>query len=269
MPTTAETTAAEATTATDGAAGTTPAITIVEPVEGASIATNSVTIQVDVSGFALVQPPEETGITGTTTTTAGAAETTTGAEPFSTTEAGAEGGTVGPTVSPAETTMGTSETGAMSGHIHYFMDGIPPTTPGVPAVNGTLMADANTTATAATTTTAAGIGETTTTAADAAMTTAADAGATTTTAGGATTGAVTVTSANTVYTFENVVPGEHVFAVELVNSDHTPLSPPVTAIVNVTVSEMGLEAGATTTTAATMTTEAGAVMTTVGTVAIP
>lgn len=36
------------------------------------------------------------------------------------------------------------------------------------------------------------------------------------------------------YTWENVVPGNHTFSVELVNNDHTPLTPPALAMVNVT-----------------------------------
>jgi hypothetical protein len=140
-PTTAETTAVETITAvemttTAGMAGTMPTITIIEPIEGATIPTNSVTIQVDVTGFTLVQPPEEAGMTGATMTTVSPAETT---------------------MMETITAMETGETGAMSGHIHYFMDAIPPTTPGEPAVNGTLMADTNTTM-GATTTTAAGAG---------------------------------------------------------------------------------------------------------------
>ncbi len=35
--------------------------------------------------------------------------------------------------------------------------------------------------------------------------------------------------------WENVTPGTHTFGVQLVNNDHTPLSPPVTAKVTVTV----------------------------------
>ncbi len=41
--------------------------------------------------------------------------------------------------------------------------------------------------------------------------------------------------ATNTYTFNNVVPGTHTFSVELVNNDHTPLSPPVVAKVTVTV----------------------------------
>ncbi len=40
---------------------------------------------------------------------------------------------------------------------------------------------------------------------------------------------------NTSFTWKNVTEGMHNFSVELVNNDHTPLSPPVTAEVNVTV----------------------------------
>ncbi|WP_164913766.1 outer membrane protein assembly factor BamB family protein [Methanoculleus taiwanensis] len=41
-------------------------------------------------------------------------------------------------------------------------------------------------------------------------------------------------STNTSYTWENVTPGMHNLSVQLVNNDHTPLDPPVTAMVNVT-----------------------------------
>jgi hypothetical protein len=39
----------------------------------------------------------------------------------------------------------------------------------------------------------------------------------------------------TAYTWPDVKAGEHTFGVQLVNSDHTPLDPPVTASVTVTV----------------------------------
>lgn len=42
-------------------------------------------------------------------------------------------------------------------------------------------------------------------------------------------------SATTTYTWPDVTPGEHTFAVQLVNNDHTPLDPPVVAEVTVTV----------------------------------
>ncbi len=42
-------------------------------------------------------------------------------------------------------------------------------------------------------------------------------------------------SATTTYTWPDVPPGEHTFAVQLVNNDHTPLDPPVVAEVTVTV----------------------------------
>jgi hypothetical protein len=42
-------------------------------------------------------------------------------------------------------------------------------------------------------------------------------------------------TANTTYTFINVMPGTHTFSVELVNNDHTPLNPPVVATATVTV----------------------------------
>lgn len=42
-------------------------------------------------------------------------------------------------------------------------------------------------------------------------------------------------SATTTYTWPDVPPGEHTFAVQLVNNDHTPLEAPVVAEVTVTV----------------------------------
>lgn len=42
-------------------------------------------------------------------------------------------------------------------------------------------------------------------------------------------------SATTSHTWTGVEPGEHTFGVQLVNNDHTPLEPPVTAEVTVTV----------------------------------
>ncbi len=45
-----------------------------------------------------------------------------------------------------------------------------------------------------------------------------------------------VPTPNTSYTWTNVKPGMHKFAVELVNNDHTPLNPPKYAMINVTVS---------------------------------
>ncbi len=44
-----------------------------------------------------------------------------------------------------------------------------------------------------------------------------------------------IATANTSYTFQNVAPGTHTFSVELVNNDHTPLTPPVVAKVTVNV----------------------------------
>jgi hypothetical protein len=43
-----------------------------------------------------------------------------------------------------------------------------------------------------------------------------------------------VASPNTSYTWTNVMPGTHRFAVELVNNDNTPLNPPKYAMVNLT-----------------------------------
>src|SRR5688572_18299566 len=45
--------------------------------------------------------------------------------------------------------------------------------------------------------------------------------------------------ATTQFTWEDVEAGEHSFAVQLVNNDHTPLSPPVIAQVTVTAEETG------------------------------
>lgn len=42
-------------------------------------------------------------------------------------------------------------------------------------------------------------------------------------------------TATTSHTWTNVQPGDHTFAVQLVNNDHTPLSPPVFKTVKVTV----------------------------------
>jgi hypothetical protein len=45
-----------------------------------------------------------------------------------------------------------------------------------------------------------------------------------------------ISSANTSYTWQNVTPGTHSFSVELVNNDNTPLNPPFSTKVTVTVS---------------------------------
>ena len=58
-------------------------------------------------------------------------------------------------------------------------------------------------------------------------------------------GSAYATTDKTTYTFTNVAAGTHTIAVELVNNDHTPLSPPVTATVTVTVT--GTTSTATTT----------------------
>jgi plastocyanin len=73
---------------------------------------------------------------------------------------------------------------AGQGHIHYFIDVAPPTTPGQPAN---------------------------------------------------TTSGTYAPTIQTSYTWKNVTVGHHMFSVELVNNDHTPLQPPVTASVNVTI----------------------------------
>ncbi len=49
--------------------------------------------------------------------------------------------------------------------------------------------------------------------------------------------------ATTSYTWPDVKAGKHTFAVQLVNNDHTPLEPPVTAEVTVTVGSAGAGAG--------------------------
>lgn len=77
---------------------------------------------------------------------------------------------------------------AGEGHIHYFLDVTPPTTPGQAAI------------------TAPG------------------------------TYAPTI---NTSFTWKNITAGQHTFAVELVNNDHTPLQPPITASVTVTLTSSG------------------------------
>jgi plastocyanin len=77
---------------------------------------------------------------------------------------------------------------AGEGHIHYFIDVTPPTTPGEPAI------------------TASG---------------------------------TYVPTIETSYTWKNVTTGQHTFSVELVNNDHTPLVPPVTKTVMVTVTSSG------------------------------
>ncbi len=73
---------------------------------------------------------------------------------------------------------------AGEGHIHYYMNADPPTTPGAPAVSepGTYAA-----------------------------------------------------TPELSHTWQNVPAGTHTFAVQLVNNDHTPLEPPVTAIMSVDV----------------------------------
>ncbi len=76
---------------------------------------------------------------------------------------------------------------AGEGHIHYYLDATPPTTPGQPAVTAT---------------------------------------------------GTYAASSNTSYTWPNVASGNHTFYVQLVNNDHTPLSPPVVASVAVNVSAM-------------------------------
>ena len=78
------------------------------------------------------------------------------------------------------------------GHIHYFLDVTPPTTPGQPA------------------TTAQG---------------------------------TYVATTDTSYTWTNLSPGQHTFAVELVNNDHTPLEPAVTDSVTVTLQEQSSSSG--------------------------
>ena len=118
-----------------GAVPPAPSVTVTSPSEGAEVQGPSVTISVSVSNFNLVDKLGQPNVAG-------------------------------------------------EGHIHYFMDVDPPTTPGVPAV------------------TAPG------------------------------TYAPTVATS---YTWTNVTNGSHMFSVELINNDHTPLEPPAVAFVNVTV----------------------------------
>ena len=58
-------------------------------------------------------------------------------------------------------------------------------------------------------------------------------------------------TANTSYTWTNVMPGMHKFAIELVNNDHTPLVPAKYTMINVTVTGTTATATTTTTTATT------------------
>jgi plastocyanin len=78
---------------------------------------------------------------------------------------------------------------AGEGHIHYFLDVTPPTTPDQPAIPPQ--------------------------------------------------GSIWAATANTTYTFHSLNAGSHTIAVELVNNDHTPLQPPVTASVTFTVTAAG------------------------------
>jgi outer membrane protein assembly factor BamB len=75
---------------------------------------------------------------------------------------------------------------AGEGHIHYYLDVIPPTTPGQPAVPPS--------------------------------------------------GSIWATTAATAYTFDNVAAGTHTIWVQLVNNDHTPLTPAVEAKVVIVLS---------------------------------
>ncbi len=77
---------------------------------------------------------------------------------------------------------------AGEGHLHYFLDVTPPTTPGQPAI---------------------------------------------------TTPGTYAPTINTSFTWKNITAGQHTFSVELVNNDHTPLQPPVTTSVTVTVTSPG------------------------------
>src|SRR5665648_213243 len=56
----------------------------------------------------------------------------------------------------------------------------------------------------------------------------------------------------TVYTFPNVTPGQHTFTVQLVNNDHTPITPMATD--SVTVTATGTQATTTVPTTMVMTT---------------
>ncbi len=77
---------------------------------------------------------------------------------------------------------------AGQGHLHYFLDVVPPVLGNVPAITGS---------------------------------------------------GTYVPTANTSYTWSNVKPGLHVFSVELINNDHTPLSVPVAAATVLVVSATG------------------------------
>ena len=112
-------------------------VTIIEPMEGASIPTGNVTVSVNVTNFTLVEPTGQPNAPG-------------------------------------------------EGHLHYYLDAPIPTNESEPAIPPT---------------------------------------------GGY------VVSANLTHTWENVTPGEHNLSVQLVNNDHTPLSPLVFETVNVTVEE--------------------------------
>jgi hypothetical protein len=70
------------------------------------------------------------------------------------------------------------------GHLHYYLDVDPPTTPGEPAI---------------------------------------------------TQGDTFIASTESSYLWENVSPGSHTLSVQLVNNDHTPLQPPVTDSIKITV----------------------------------
>ncbi len=69
----------------------------------------------------------------------------------------------------------------------------------------------------------------------------------------------------TTATWDNLAPGSHTFGVQLVNNNHTPLSPPVTATVTVTVAAATTTATTTTTRPPTTTTTAATTTTTVAT----
>jgi plastocyanin len=58
-------------------------------------------------------------------------------------------------------------------------------------------------------------------------------------------GSIWAATASTTYTFKNVSAGSHTISVELVNNDHTPLQPPVTASVSITVTSSGGGSGQT------------------------
>ncbi|MDG6256959.1 MAG: PQQ-binding-like beta-propeller repeat protein [Methanomicrobiaceae archaeon] len=114
-----------------------PMLAVLSPAEGDSVDAGNVTVEVEVTDFALVEPTGQDNVPG-------------------------------------------------EGHLHYYLDALPLDDPDEPAIP--------------------------------------EAGE-------------YAVSIDTSYTWENVTPGEHVLAVQLVNNDHTPLVPVVAGVINVTVAE--------------------------------